>query len=65
MLHGALPLIPSLHVPTAVVKIAYPECSLSEGDPEGKIKEFKQSIIKPGSANVSVRGVNADRSERT
>ena len=56
VLHGGRPPIPSLHVPTAVVEIADPECSLSEGGPEGKIKEFKQSIAKPGSANVSVRG---------
>ena len=65
VLHGALPLISSLHVPTAVVEITDPECCLSEGGPEGKIKKVNQSIIKPGSANVSVRGGIADCSERT
>ena len=43
VLHGAFLLISSLHVPTAVVEITDPECSLSEGGPEGKIKEFNQS----------------------
>ena len=62
VLLGVCPLVPSLHVPTAVVEIPDPECSLSKGGPEEKSKEFKQSIVKPGSANVSVRGVNADRS---
>ena len=43
VLHGVRPLIPSLHVPSVVNKIADPGCSLSEGGPEGKIKEFNQS----------------------
>ena len=63
ILRGVSPLIPSLQVPTASVEIADPKCSVSKGGPEGKTKEVKGLIGKPGSAYVSVRGVNVDCSE--
>ena len=53
-----------MQVPTAAVEIADPKCSVSEGVPEGKTKEVKRLIGDPGSANVSVRGINVYCSER-
>ena len=65
VLRGVLPLTLSLHVPTAIVEIADPECILSEGGPGGEIKELEQFIIKPGSASVRVRGTAVNFSKRT
>ena len=41
ILRGVSPLILSLPVPTAVVEIADPKCSVSEGVPDRKTKEIK------------------------
>ena len=43
VLHGVRLLILSLHVPTVVAEVADPGCSLSQGGPEEKIKEFNLS----------------------